>query len=62
MTKATGDQRWLIAIDIDGTLVHDDGYLSPRVVSEVARVRELGHEVIVATGRSALHRMKNRIQ
>lgn len=53
MTKATGDQRWLIAIDIDGTLVHDDGYLSPRVVSEVARVRELGHEVIVATGRSA---------
>lgn len=53
MTKATGDQRWLIAIDIDGTLVHDDGYLSPRVVSEVSRVRELGHEVIVATGRSA---------
>jgi Cof subfamily protein (haloacid dehalogenase superfamily) len=53
MTKATGDQRWLIAIDIDGTLVHDDGFLSPRVVSEVARVRELGHEVIVATGRSA---------
>ena len=21
---ATGDDRWLIAIDIDGTLVHDD--------------------------------------
>lgn len=53
MTKATGDQRWLIAIDIDGTLVHDDGFLSPRVVEEVTRVRELGHEVIVATGRSA---------
>jgi Cof subfamily protein (haloacid dehalogenase superfamily) len=45
--------RWLIAIDIDGTLVHDDGYLSPKVVSEVQRVRNLGHEVIVSTGRSA---------
>ena len=50
---ATGDDRWLIAIDIDGTLVHDDGYLSPRVVEEVERVRGLGHEIIVATGRSA---------
>ena len=53
MTIATGDKRWLIALDIDGTLVHDDGFLSPRVVEEVARVRALGHEVIVATGRSA---------
>jgi Cof subfamily protein (haloacid dehalogenase superfamily) len=53
MNFATGDQRWLIAIDIDGTLVHDDGFLSERVVQEVARVRALGHEVVVATGRSA---------
>lgn len=53
MTKATGDDRWLIAIDIDGTLVHDDGFLSPRVVEQVQRVRELGHEIVVATGRSA---------
>jgi Cof subfamily protein (haloacid dehalogenase superfamily) len=45
--------RWLIAIDIDGTLVHDNGFLSPRVVSEVARIRSLGHEVVIATGRSA---------
>lgn len=53
MTVAQGDDRWLIAIDIDGTLVHDDGFLSPRVVDEVQRVRALGHEVLVATGRSA---------
>ena len=53
MSIATGDDRWLIAIDIDGTLVHDDGYLSPVVVEEVNRVRSLGHEVIIATGRSA---------
>ena len=53
MSFATGDDRWLIGIDIDGTLVHDDGFLSPRVVEQVQRVRALGHEVVIATGRSA---------
>ncbi|MEY4079178.1 MAG: hypothetical protein RIS80_947 [Actinomycetota bacterium] len=53
MTRATGDERWLIALDIDGTLVTDDGDLSPEVVREVQRVRDLGHFVVVATGRSA---------
>ncbi|MEY4397682.1 MAG: hypothetical protein RLZ53_258 [Actinomycetota bacterium] len=51
----TGDQRWMICLDIDGTLVHDDGYLSPRVAAEVRRVQELGHLVVVATGRSAVN-------
>jgi Cof subfamily protein (haloacid dehalogenase superfamily) len=46
-------EPWLIAIDIDGTLVHDDGYLAPEVIREVVRVRELGHQVVVATGRAA---------
>jgi 5-amino-6-(5-phospho-D-ribitylamino)uracil phosphatase len=45
--------RWLVGLDIDGTLVHDDGYLSPEVVKEVQRVKNLGHEVIIATGRAA---------
>ena len=45
--------RWLIGLDIDGTLVHDDGFLSPEVIKEVQRVKNLGHEVIIATGRSA---------
>ena len=49
------EHRWLICLDIDGTLVHDDGYLSPRVASEVKRVQELGHLVVVATGRSAIN-------
>jgi Cof subfamily protein (haloacid dehalogenase superfamily) len=52
-SKLTTDNPWLIAIDIDGTLVHDDGFLSPVVIKEVQRVRELGHQVIVATGRAA---------
>ncbi len=43
----------MVALDIDGTLVHDDGFLSPEVVREVQRVRALGHEIVVATGRSA---------
>ena len=51
----TADQRWMVCLDIDGTLVHDDGYLSPRVASEVRRVQELGHLVVVATGRSAVN-------
>ena len=46
-------EPWLIAIDIDGTLVHDDGYLSPNVIKEVQRVVDLGHHVVVATGRAA---------
>ena len=46
-------EPWMIAIDIDGTLVHDDGFLSPFVIKEVQRVRELGHHVVVATGRAA---------
>lgn len=46
-------EPWLIAIDIDGTLVHDDGYLAPVVAKEVQRVVALGHHVIVASGRAA---------
>ncbi|MDR9363562.1 MAG: HAD family hydrolase [Microbacteriaceae bacterium] len=45
--------RWLVALDIDGTIVHDDGFLSPKVYEQVQRVKSLGHEVVIATGRSA---------
>jgi len=44
--------RLLIALDIDGTLLREDGSISERVVEEVARVRDLGHEIMLATGRS----------
>jgi Cof subfamily protein (haloacid dehalogenase superfamily) len=53
MPNPSPSDRWLIGLDIDGTLVHDDGYLSPEVVKEVQRVKNLGHEVIIATGRAA---------
>ena len=53
MPNLSPSDRWLIGLDIDGTLVHDDGFLSPAVIKEVSRVKDLGHEVIIATGRAA---------
>ena len=43
---------WLVALDIDGTLMREDGVISPEVIAEVQRVRDAGHEVMLATGRS----------
>ena len=53
MPNLSPSDRWLIGLDIDGTLVHDDGFLSSEVIKEVSRVKDLGHEVIIATGRAA---------
>jgi Cof subfamily protein (haloacid dehalogenase superfamily) len=44
--------RWLIALDVDGTVLHEDGTLTDRVIEEVQRVRQLGHEITLSTGRS----------
>jgi Cof subfamily protein (haloacid dehalogenase superfamily) len=46
------DQRWLLALDIDGTVLYEDGTLTDAVRDEVARVAGLGHEIMLATGRS----------
>jgi Cof subfamily protein (haloacid dehalogenase superfamily) len=42
----------LIALDVDGTLLREDGHVSDETLAQVARVQELGHEVMLATGRS----------
>lgn len=44
--------RWLIALDIDGTVLREDGTIDKPVVEAVHRVRDAGHEVTLATGRS----------
>jgi Cof subfamily protein (haloacid dehalogenase superfamily) len=44
--------RWLVALDVDGTVLHEDGTLSDKVVEQVQRVQQLGHEVTLSTGRS----------
>jgi Cof subfamily protein (haloacid dehalogenase superfamily) len=44
--------RWIVALDIDGTVLREDGSLGAATIDEVHRVRDLGHEVMLATGRS----------
>lgn len=43
---------WLVGLDVDGTILLEDETLSPGVAEAVARVRDAGHEVTIATGRS----------
>ncbi|MFC5502445.1 HAD family hydrolase [Lysinimonas soli] len=54
--RRPGDQsspeRWLIALDIDGTVLREDGSLGDDTLREVRRAVSLGHEVMLATGRS----------
>jgi Cof subfamily protein (haloacid dehalogenase superfamily) len=46
------DAPWLVTLDVDGTIMLGDGTITPAVASEVARVRDAGHEVMIATGRA----------
>lgn len=50
MINAT--DRWLIALDIDGTVLREDGVMNEPVIRAVQKVRDAGHEVMLATGRS----------
>lgn len=43
---------YLIALDIDGTIVHEDNTLSPSVYEAINEAAEAGHEIVIATGRS----------
>jgi Cof subfamily protein (haloacid dehalogenase superfamily) len=49
----TTDAPWLIALDIDGTTLHEDGTISDAVIRQIRRVASAGHEIMLATGRSA---------
>ena len=41
----------LVASDIDGTLIHDDGSLSPRTIDVIDRLSARGVPVVLVTGR-----------
>ncbi|WP_017754587.1 Cof-type HAD-IIB family hydrolase [Calidifontibacillus oryziterrae] len=41
----------LIAVDLDGTLLKDDKTISKRTLNSIKKVRDLGHHVMIATGR-----------
>jgi hydroxymethylpyrimidine pyrophosphatase-like HAD family hydrolase len=44
--------RLLIALDVDGTVLHEDGTASRAVADALTRAADAGHEVTFATGRS----------
>jgi 5-amino-6-(5-phospho-D-ribitylamino)uracil phosphatase len=44
--------RLFVALDIDGTVLTEDGALADETVTEIRRLTDLGHEVTLATGRS----------
>ena len=45
-------QRYLIAVDLDGTLLTDDKRISTYTKLTLQKLIELGHYVVIATGRS----------
>jgi hydroxymethylpyrimidine pyrophosphatase-like HAD family hydrolase len=47
------DPPWLVALDIDGNLLHEGGSISDAVIEQVRRLDEAGHQVMLATGRSS---------
>jgi 5-amino-6-(5-phospho-D-ribitylamino)uracil phosphatase len=47
------DAAWLVTLDLDGTTLHEDGSISPAVIQQVRRLDSAGHQVMLATGRSA---------
>lgn len=44
--------RYLVALDVDGTLVDHDGHMSRAVKDTLRAVVAAGHHVVIATGRS----------
>ena len=52
MTELPAEERWIVALDIDGTVLHEDGTLTDATIAAVQRVAAAGHEVMLSTGRS----------
>jgi len=47
-------EQLLIALDVDGTILHHDGRLSPRVADAIGALRDAGAHIVIATGRSVV--------
>lgn len=45
-------EPWLVALDVDGTILHEDETIDERVAEAVTSAVARGHEVTLATGRS----------
>ena len=46
-------EKWLIAVDLDGTLFHSDHQISSRTLNAMHAVKEYGHSMVIVTGRSS---------
>lgn len=44
-------ERFLVALDVDGTVTTEDGFISPELKRAVSLLRADGHHVVLATGR-----------
>jgi Cof subfamily protein (haloacid dehalogenase superfamily) len=44
-------KRYLIAVDLDGTLLYDFDTLDDQTVAFMRRVVQMGHKIVIATGR-----------
>ncbi|WP_239451896.1 HAD family hydrolase [Frondihabitans sp. PAMC 28766] len=49
---ARHESPWLVALDIDGTIMTEGGNISDAVHREIGRLRDEGHQIMIATGRS----------
>lgn len=45
-------KRWLVALDVDGTVMREDGVITEPVVAAIRTASDAGHVVMLATGRS----------
>ncbi len=45
-------KRWLVALDVDGTTMREDGVITDAVIAAVREAEAAGHEVMLSTGRS----------
>ncbi len=52
MSGPASEERRLFALDIDGTIAQGEGIVSDAVVAEIQRLKAVGHEVVISTGRS----------
>lgn len=54
MSPQVAADQLLIALDVDGTILHHDGHLSQRVADAIKALDEAGAHIVIATGRSAV--------
>lgn len=50
--RVSDDERYLVALDLDGTVVRRGGAIDEHVGNAIRAVSDAGHEVVIATGRS----------